>query len=129
MAEPMSSAPPPRSCFESEPEVQVPDRVDHLFVTPSRAAREALEEGQHRVRGVVELDHGVAALEVALLRLGRPLSILHSRTPLAAPRTEDVDRVRQLFAFRRLLIHRVLPEHESEWQDQTGRSLVDCREL
>src|SRR5437868_15508640 len=120
----MQSGPPPRSCFESETEVQVPDRVDDLFVTTSRAAREPLEEGEHSIGCVVELNHCIAALEVPLLRLRRPFAILDGPAPLAAPCTEAIESVGDLSSFCVLLIYCVLPEASCQRPYQAGRCLI-----
>src|SRR5438132_10453236 len=112
-----------------EAEVQLSDRLDHFFVAARRAAREPLEEGQHRVGGIVEVDQRVAAFEIAALWLSRPSAVLHRGAPLAAPRPVDLDPVGEVLALRRLLVDRVLPEDERERPDQAGCRLVDRGEL
>src|SRR5438067_13822056 len=117
--------PPPRECFGSEAEVQLPDGVDDVLVAARRAAGEALEERQHGVRRVIEVDERVSAFEVSLLRLGRPLPVLELDAPLAAPGTVDLDAVGELLALGDVLVDCVHPEDERERQDQSGRRLID----
>src|SRR5207244_7243876 len=64
------------------------------------SAREPLEESQHRVGDVVEVDQRVAALEVATLWLRRPSAVLHRGAPLAAPRPVDLDPVGEVLALQ-----------------------------
>src|SRR5256886_15270327 len=58
-----------------EAEVQLADRLDALFVAAGRAAGEPLKECQNGVGGIVEVDQGIAAFEVAALRLRRPRAV------------------------------------------------------
>src|SRR5207302_3042003 len=122
-------SPPPRWCFGSEAEVQLANHVDLVFVACRRPAREALEDCQHGVGGVVEVEQRVAALEVATLRFRAPLAILDGRPPLPTPRPIDLDPVSEVLTFRHLLIDGVWPEDERERPDQARARLLDRREL
>src|SRR5215467_7556895 len=78
-----------RMC-ELEPEVQFPDRVDHVLVAARRPARVALEERQDRDRRVVELQQGVASFDLIGLRLRRPLPGVDNNRKCTVPRSVDM---------------------------------------
>src|SRR5450759_2709029 len=109
--------------------VEVPDLVDHLWVAGCGAARVPPEERQHEILRRVEGEQGVCSLEVALLGLRRPLSVLDGYAPLTAPWARDVYSVLEVSTGGCFLVDLVLPEDEGEGQDQPGRRLVERRQL
>src|SRR5262249_45152833 len=71
----------------------------------------------------------VAALEVTLFGLGRPLPVLDCHPPLAAPGTGDVDPVDSVDAAGRFLIDRVLHDDVAVRNQHARSRLVELGQL
>jgi hypothetical protein len=50
--------------YSSYPEEHVPHLVDHFLVADRLASGKALGAGQHKVRGILEMESGVNSVEI-----------------------------------------------------------------
>src|SRR5207248_6976700 len=96
-----------RAVTSLEAEEEAPYRLDGGRVAGRGPALKTAEHRQDEVRGGV-LEDRVAALEVAFLRLRRPLPVLDRDPPLAAPATRDLHPVNDVDAPGGFLVDRVL---------------------
>src|SRR5438552_16189565 len=66
------------------PEKHMTNLVNHLWISTRLTAWEALKGGQHKVRGVFEVEEGLYAIQV-IGWLGGVLTILYMHAPLTSP--------------------------------------------
>src|SRR6266571_6591120 len=80
------------------PEEQVPDLIDYLRVSACLSAWEALEGGEHEVRGILEVEDSLHTVKVICWLVGE-CAVFHCDTPLSTPFAINLDTELRIHAF------------------------------
>src|SRR6266487_91046 len=105
------------------PEEQVPDLINHLWIATCLSTGEALESSEHKVRRIFEVKQGLYILKIVGRLIGER-TIFDRHAPFPAPLTIYLDAEHCVYTFGRFLVHSHLHEDKHVWHEHSCCTLI-----